>query len=134
MTLIKMISSYDSLLATQLSHFDPKLPIPRMFKSINSLSFVRDAVTQLKFEMGGVKFPVEIFMLEDSLKVPTDLLVQDDVFYVILYSLLIQASKSSKSQSLAVYISWEPPQVDSNNEDFKQQDHDNRGDNIHNQE
>ena len=120
MTLIKMISSYESLLATQLSHFDPKLPIPRIFKSINSLSFVRDAASQLKLEMGKVKFPVQIFMLGDWLKVPTDLLVQDDVFYVILYSLLILASKSSISQSLAIYISWKPPQVDFNHEDHKQ--------------
>lgn len=109
MTLIKMVSSYDSLLSAQFSQFKAKLPSPRVFKNINALSVIKDATRQLKFEISKLKLQVQIFLLRTGIQVPAELLIQEDVFYVILYSLLVQAGKSSKFESLAVYISWEPP-------------------------
>ena len=89
MTLIKMVSSYDSLLSAQFSQFKAKLPSPRVFKNINALSVIKDATRQLKFEISKLKFSVQIFLLRTGIQVPAELLIQEDVFYVILYSLLV---------------------------------------------
>ena len=60
--------------------------------------------------MDQLRFAVQVFLLTKRYQIPTELLVQSDVFHVILYNLLMLATKSSKTQGVAVYIGWEPPQ------------------------
>lgn len=102
-------SSYEKVSKIQFASEISECSIFGELKPVNTLITVKDAIGVCSDIIGAQKIAVQVFLLEKQTKMPTTLLVERDVFTVLLQYLTNHVIRSAKTRGVTILLSWSPP-------------------------